>query len=121
LQDFEGAIVASNDDFSQCGYCSQITYTTSTASTFTLIEGCYGSKYCSVAFTVSFIGHPTSAPTDDFFSSPSSPPTVSGVVVKCASYSATNTGSATSNTVPCVFNAILLSPMMTLNAVFALE
>jgi len=83
LTDSSGNQLAYNDD--SCSYCSAITYTTpstGSAQTYTLNQGCYGSKSCTGQFAVSIQSTFT-----------------------CPYYTAQSTSTATVNTASCRFSA----------------
>lgn len=96
-----GTQLAANDD--SCGFGSLLTYTITQCGTYSVHQGCFANTACTgttiVSGVTSYSLYPTIAPTLN-----SRAPTLNpNTLYTCSPYTATNTNSATRNTVPCTF------------------
>jgi len=98
LTDGSGNELASNDD--NCGLCSGVTYEfTAPCQEYILNQGCFEDGTCGG--TTAIVTHgPTNPPIVQPTTAPTAAPTT-GIPESCPAFTASNTGSASQNTVGC--------------------
>lgn len=98
LTDGSGNELASNDD--NCGLCSGVTYEfTASCQEYILNQGCFEDGTCGG--TTAIVTHgPTNPPIVQPTTAPTAAPTI-GIPESCPAFTASNTGSASQNTVGC--------------------